>query len=47
MTPVDPFVKETKFNWQAEYRFVWEGEVTGPAFEIDVPETKSLLKRIL
>jgi hypothetical protein len=47
MTPVDPFVKETKFNWQAEYRFVWEGEVTGPAFEIEVPETKSLLKRIL
>lgn len=47
MTPVDPFVKETRFNWQAEYRFVWEGEVTCSAFEIDVPEAKSFLTRIL
>ena len=45
-SPVDPFEKGTAFAWQKEFRFVWKGPVTGGAFQIDVPEAASLLRRI-
>lgn len=43
---MDPFRKDTKFEWQKEYRLLWAGEVFQKSEIVDEPRLAQLLKRL-
>lgn len=45
MQPVSPFRKRLMYQWQSEYRLVWEGQASS-AFNVMVPSVSTLLTRL-
>jgi hypothetical protein len=46
LKPVDAFRKDTRFEWQKEYRLVWAGEVFQKSLILHEPRLSGLLKQL-